>query len=135
MYAASIARTSSFGRNGFCRHITSESSGDAETKSSVVIPDDRQIWNAFTHHPDDVETVHSLQKDIDDRKIEFGIFEIFQSCGAARGFHDIEWLTRSTMEIIARTSDWSSGSRMRFRPAYNGTSDLGQTLGHYSTCE
>ena len=27
------------GRNGFCRHTTSESSDDAETKSSAVIPD------------------------------------------------------------------------------------------------
>ena len=39
LYAASIAPTSSFGRNGFCRHTTLESSGGAERKSSVVIPD------------------------------------------------------------------------------------------------
>jgi hypothetical protein len=47
------------------------------------------------------------------------------------------------MEIIARTSDWSSitrmrgiaGSRMLSKPAYDGACDLGQTRGHYSTCE
>src|SRR5712664_1206013 len=115
MYAASIARTSSFGRNGFCRHITSESSGDAETKSSVVIPDgdDRQIWNALTHHPDDVETVDSMQKDIDDREIEFGISNFFSPAAPLAASTISKWLTRSTIEIIARTSDWSSITRMR----------------------
>src|ERR1700736_6165104 len=51
--------------------------GDKVERRHSRYGDDRQIWNAFTHHPDDVETVGTLQEDINDRQVEFGIFELF----------------------------------------------------------
>src|ERR1700761_1397425 len=40
--------------------------------------DDRKIQNAFAHLHDDFETVRSLQKNVDDRQVELGSFELFQ---------------------------------------------------------
>ena len=114
--AASMARTSSFGRNGFCRQTTSARSGHCDTKSSVVMPD-----MATTARSDARSRIMVMRSQplVPSRKIStIATSKLVPSnaCNAAVAFAastiSKRW-TRSTMEIIVRTSAWSSTTRMR----------------------
>src|ERR1700754_148349 len=66
--------------------------GDEVERCHSGYGDDGQVRNTLAHHRDDVETVRSLQEDIDDRKIEAGILELPKSRIAARGFNYLEMM-------------------------------------------
>src|SRR5262249_8581879 len=68
-----MARSSSAGRNGFCRQTTSARSDGRDTASRVAIPEhrnNRQPGRALAHRRDQVEAGGVAQKDIDDHSVE-----------------------------------------------------------------
>ena len=93
--AASMARTRSLGRNGFCRHTTSEYSGAEATKSSVVMPDIATIGRSGMRSRIILMRSKPL---VPCRKIstiarsKLGIFKRLQSGRGAVGLDDLEMM-------------------------------------------
>ena len=114
--AVSIARTRSFGRNGFCRQTTSASSGDSVTKSSVVIPEiattgrfgmRSRIIPMRSRPLVPCRKISTIARSKLDSSIAFNAAVALAASTISKR------CTRSTMEIIARTSAWSSITMIR----------------------
>jgi len=114
--AASIARIRSGGRNGFCRQTTPESSGASDRKSSAVIPEIATTGGPGTRPRSVVisseplvpcRKISTIARSKLDSSNRFSAAAAFSASTISK-----RWM-RSTMEIIVRTSAWSSTTSTR----------------------